>query len=211
WLVYHRIALPASTYSRGKGVCLFPFIVPELDPATYAWRHLLTKLGASSPLGSGPELRQSQGRRISRDVVVRWDTRGKKPNDKARRCAVRSQKMTPHRKLGSNPSLRVHVTQAPQMAVRFCGCKTAAPVRQHSNCISARGTGVTRPPCVAIQFLPRHCRTTRWDVRRGPMLHSAELIFAIVIVNVPMARCGSSFHLRRPFARWPVSRVQLLC
>src|SRR6516164_8416402 len=58
--------------------------------ATYAWRHLLTKLGASSPLGSGLELRQSQSRRISRDVVVRWDSRGKKPNDKARRRAVRS-------------------------------------------------------------------------------------------------------------------------
>jgi hypothetical protein len=91
-LVYHRIALPASTYSRAKGVCLFSFIVPELDPATYAWRHLLTKLGASSPLGRGLELRQSQGRRISRDVIVRWDTRGKKANDRARRRAARSQK-----------------------------------------------------------------------------------------------------------------------
>ena len=37
-LVYHRIALPASTYGRAKGVCLFSFIVPELDPATYASR-----------------------------------------------------------------------------------------------------------------------------------------------------------------------------
>src|SRR5215472_17454890 len=36
--------------------------------ATYAWRHLLTKLGASSPLGTGLELRQSQCRTISRDV-----------------------------------------------------------------------------------------------------------------------------------------------
>jgi hypothetical protein len=80
------LSLPASTYSRAKGVCLFSFIVPKLDPATYAW--LLTKLGASSPLGSGLELRQSQGRRISRDAVVRWDTRGKKANDKARRRAA---------------------------------------------------------------------------------------------------------------------------
>src|SRR6516162_7618298 len=29
------LSLPASTYSRAKGVCLFSFIVPELDPATY--------------------------------------------------------------------------------------------------------------------------------------------------------------------------------
>jgi hypothetical protein len=45
-LVYHRIALLASTYSRAKGVCLFSFIVPELDfsdicmaaPADKTWK-----------------------------------------------------------------------------------------------------------------------------------------------------------------------------
>jgi hypothetical protein len=64
---------------------------PKVSAFSHLLYHLLTKLGASSPLG-GLELRQSQGRRISRDVVVRWDTRGKKANDKARRRAVRSQK-----------------------------------------------------------------------------------------------------------------------
>lgn len=52
-LVYHRIALLASTYSRGKGVCLFSFIVPELDRATYVCHDLLTKLGVT--LGAWPE------------------------------------------------------------------------------------------------------------------------------------------------------------
>ena len=36
------LSLPASTYSCAKGVCLFSFILPELDPATYAWWHLLS-------------------------------------------------------------------------------------------------------------------------------------------------------------------------
>ena len=52
-LVYHRIALLASTYSRAKGVCLFSFIVPELDRATYVCHDLLTKLGVT--LGAWPE------------------------------------------------------------------------------------------------------------------------------------------------------------
>ena len=52
-LVYHRIALLASTYSRAKGVCLFSFIVPELDPAKYVCHELLTKLGVT--LGAWPE------------------------------------------------------------------------------------------------------------------------------------------------------------
>jgi hypothetical protein len=30
-LAYHEITLLASTYSRAKGVCLFSFIVPELE------------------------------------------------------------------------------------------------------------------------------------------------------------------------------------
>src|SRR6516225_12274373 len=37
---------------------------------------------------------------------------------------------------------------------------------------------------------------------RGPMLHNRELIFAVVIVNIPMARLRLFARLRRRFARW---------
>ena len=44
---------------------------------------------------------QSQGRRISRDVVVRWDTRGKKLMIRPAAAQCDRKKMTPHGKLGS--------------------------------------------------------------------------------------------------------------
>jgi hypothetical protein len=42
-----------------------------------------------------------------------------------------------------------------------------------------------------------------------PMLHSGELIFALAIVNVPMARRRFFVRSRRRFARWRLRHVQL--
>jgi hypothetical protein len=45
-------------------------------------------------------------------------------------------------------------------------------------------------------------RGRRRNARCGPVLHGGKLIFAVVIVNVPMARLRLFPRLRRRFACW---------